>query len=122
MVVLHEREIRKATGPFSFLVNAERRNAFMQDLTHLIEAIPFTLIAWAVSKERLRDQYAQPRNPYHIALGYGLERVHSFLKTQGQHDRKTHILFEARGEREDEELKAEFSRPCAMVPTTRASG
>jgi hypothetical protein len=112
MVVLHEREIRKASGPFGFLVDAERRTSFMEDLNRLIDDSHFTLVATVILKEKLRDQYAEPRNPYHIALGYGLERVHSFLKTQGQQDRTTHIVFEGRGRREDEELKVEFSRVC----------
>lgn len=112
MVILHEREIRKAIGPFRFLVEAERRSAFMQDLNSLMDDAPFTLIATVILKEKLREQYTQPRNPYHIALGYGLERVHSFLKSQGQHGQTTHVVFEARGRREDEELKVEFSRVC----------
>jgi hypothetical protein len=112
MVVLHEREIRKASGPFSFLVDAERRTSFMQDLNCLIDDTPFTLVATVILKEKLRDQYAEPRNPYHIALGYSLERIQSFLMTQGQQDRTTHIVFESRGRREDEELGAEFCRVC----------
>lgn len=112
MVVLHEREIRKASGPFSFLVDAERRASFMQDLNSLIDDTPFTLVATVILKEKLREQYAEPRNPYHTALGYSLERVHSFLKAQGQQDRTTHIIFESRGRREDEELGAEFRRVC----------
>jgi hypothetical protein len=113
MVVLHERDIRKATGSFSFLVHAERRATFMQDLNRLIEGAPFTLIASVILKERLRAQYARPANPYHIALAYGMERVHSFLKSRGQHNQVTHLVFEGRGKREDEELALEFQRVCA---------
>ncbi len=112
MVVLHERDIRKASGDFKILVDAQRRGLFMADLNRLIEDAPFTLIASVILKEKLRRQYARPHNPYHIALGFCLERVHSFLKTQGQHEQTTHIVFEGRGRREDAELESEFRQVC----------
>ena len=112
MVVLHERDIRKAFGHFSFLVDTERRAIFLEDLNRLVDEAPFTLIASVIMKEKLRSQYVHPKNPYHIALAYGLERVHSFLRTQGQHDRTTHLVFESRGKKEDEELELEFRRVC----------
>jgi hypothetical protein len=112
MVILHERDIRKATGPFSFLVDARRREAFMADLNSLIEGAPLTLIASVIQKKRLCERYAYPKSPYDIALAFGLERLHSFLKTQGQSDRITHVVFEGRGKREDGELELEFARVC----------
>ncbi|MEA2604401.1 MAG: hypothetical protein QOF89_5393 [Acidobacteriota bacterium] len=113
MVIFHEREIRKATGLFSFLVDTGRREQFMQDLNGLIESIPVTLIGSVIQKERLRARYACPPNPYHIALAFGLERVASFLKARGQKDRPTHFVFECRGKNEDRELAEEFDRVCA---------
>jgi uncharacterized protein DUF3800 len=112
MVVLHERDIRKATGSFSFLVDAGKRAAFLQDLNRLIGETPFTLIASVILKHKLRARYVDPPNPYHIALAFGLERIHGFLKIQGQHERRTHLVFESRGKREDEELQLEFQRVC----------
>ena len=113
MVVLHEHKIRKAIGPFSFLVNAARRERFMQDLNGLISSTPLTLIASVIQKGRLRERYASPQNPYHIALAFGLERIASFLRAQGQGDRATHVVFECRGKKEDLELAQEFERVCA---------
>lgn len=112
MVVLHERDIRKALGHFKFLVDAERRATFVEDLNRLVDDAPFTLVASVIIKEKLRSQYVYPKNPYHIALAYGLERVHGFLRTQGQHDRTTHLVFESRGKKEDGELELEFRRVC----------
>lgn len=112
MVVFHEREIRKASGVFSFLVDSERRERFMKDLTSLMEATPVTLVSTVILKEKLRCRYASPENPYHIALAFGLERIHSFLKTAGQQGRTTHIVFESRGRKEDAELALEFQRVC----------
>jgi Protein of unknown function (DUF3800) len=112
MVILHERDIRKATGHFSFLVDAVRREAFLNDLNRLIDEAPLTLIASVIRKEKLCERYAYPRSPYDIALAFGLERLHSFLRGRGQHGRVTHLVFESRGKREDEELKLEFDRVC----------
>ena len=113
MVVLHEHEIRKATGPFKILVDAGRRERFMQDLNGLIDSVPLTLVASVIQKSRLRERYSSPPNPYHIALAFGLERVASFLKARGQGEGLTHFVFECRGKKEDQELMAEFKRVCA---------
>lgn len=113
MVVLHEHEIRKATGPFRILIDAGRRERFMEDLNLLVAAMPLTVVASVIQKHRLRERYASPPNPYHIALAFGLERVASFLKDQGQKDRVTHFVFECRGKKEDQELTGEFERVCA---------
>lgn len=112
MEVLHERDIRKATGAFAFLVDASRREPFTEDLTLLIEEAPFTLVASVIKKRELCERYSRPENPYHIALAFGLERVHSFLKLHGQHSRQTHFVFECRGKKEDRELAEEFQRVC----------
>ena len=112
MVVLHERDIRKAAGDFSFLVDTARRDRFMSGLSGLIDGMQFTLVASVIQKLRLCERYQFPRNPYHVALAFGLERVYSFLRHRGQHDRTTFIVFESRGKREDEELECEFTRVC----------
>ena len=114
MVILHERDIRKATGPFKFLVDGARRERFLQDLNELMESMPLTLIASVIQKERLRKRYSSPPNPYHMALAFGLERVASFLRSKRQGDRlTTHFVFECRGKKEDQELVEEFERVCA---------
>lgn len=113
VVLLHEREIRKAKPPFEFLVDAERRQAFMSDLNELVEQAPFTLIASCIRKDRLTDRYAYPANPYNLALLFGLERLWSYLSRRGQEELRTHVVFECRGRREDRELELEFRRICA---------
>jgi hypothetical protein len=112
-VVLHEHEIRKTKGPFRFLTDAERRQRFMADLNALVEAAPFTVVAVIIDKERLVRRYSAPENPYMLAMGYGLERVCSFLRERGQAGRRTHVVFEARGAKEDAELELEFRRVTA---------
>lgn len=111
-ILLHEREIRKAKHPFQFLQLPDRRKAFMTDLTELMTAAPFTLIASVIHKDRLRQQYKHPAHPYEFALELGIERVASFLARRGQRDALTHMVFESRGKREDGELELEFRRIC----------
>jgi len=112
MVVLHEADIRKAREEFRVLLNANVRERFMTRLGALIEASPFTIISTVISKERLRQQYAVPDNPYHLALTFCLERAHRYLAAVGQGDRITHAVFECRGKKEDAELELEFRRIC----------
>ncbi len=112
MVVFHEREIRKASGPFAFLTDRGRREAFMTDLNTWVAQSPFTIIAAVIRKVEFARKHSESRNPYHFAMRLGLERVDKHLKRQGQEDRNTHVVFESRGRREDTELELEFRRVC----------
>ncbi len=112
MVILHEHEIRKDKGAFRFLNTKEKKEAFMGDLTNLVQDAPFTLIATVIRKDTLATQYSQPDNPYHMAMAFGLERVYKFIQSQGQGEKTTHIVFENRGKREDNALELEFRRVC----------
>lgn len=111
-VILHEREIRKDTGAFAFLKSKAAKSAFLDELTDIVAAAPFTLICSVIRKEALRQHYANPDNPYHVALGFGLERVHYFLQAQGAVTARTHVMVERRGKKEDAELELEFRRIC----------
>lgn len=111
-VVLHEREIRKDIGDFAFLKTPARKEAFFYELTDLVAATRFTLVCTVIRKELLKTRYSQPENPYHVALGFGLERVSYYLKSQGAGTSVTHVLVERRGRKEDAELELEFRRVC----------
>ncbi|WP_087869957.1 hypothetical protein [Bathymodiolus platifrons methanotrophic gill symbiont] len=43
-------------------------------------------------------------------MQFGLERIFYFLKGKQQTGKKTHIVFERRGRKEDDELELEFRR------------
>jgi Protein of unknown function (DUF3800) len=118
MVVFHEREIRKASGRFAFLTDAARRTAFMDDINALVEASPFVIIAVAIRKAKFIEKHAESRHAYHFAMRLGLERVEKFLRRQQGGDGITHIIFEARGKNEDDELELEFRRVCDGVNYT----
>jgi hypothetical protein len=116
-VVLHEHEIRKNKEPFLFLRDAEKRGPFMADLDGLVAGADFTLVASAINKREHKTRYADPRNPYHIAMGFGLERVYRELLGRGCAGGTTHILLERRGPKEDAEVELEFRRICAANAT-----
>ncbi len=119
IVVLHERDIRKAKGDFKFLVNRKRREAFMSDLSRLVEESPMTLIAVIIEKESFKKKGFVETNPYHVALGAGIRRLHSFLSANTDATRLAHIVFEKRGRKEDIELELEFRR---LVDAERQEG
>lgn len=110
-VVLHEHEIRKSLGPFGVLrTDRALRTRFMDELNALIETAPMTIFASVIHKEKHRAKYANPWNPYEIALHFCMERLHRMLTAEGQHGKTVHVVFESRGAREDAELELEFRR------------
>ena len=111
-VILHERDIRKAKGAYKFLQDKNSRELFMFDLSKLIEGGHFLLIASAIKKYDFKKQYIDPTNPYHIAMGFALERIYMHLKACGCREGTTFIVFESRGNKEDNELELEFRRIC----------
>ena len=111
MVILHEQEIRKKTGPFSML-NKGRREKLIEDLSNLIAATEFTLIPIVIDKFSLREYGLDSPHVYHLAMRLGLEQLYKFINTEIQQDRHTHVIFEARGRTEDLALEAEFRRVC----------
>lgn len=122
-VILHEREIRKDSGPFSFLKTPALKAAFLDELTDIIIDSPFWLTCVIVDKHKHKARYAYPDNPYHLGLEYGLERVRGFLQQQGEwkapmgggeecDDPTVHVIVEKRGKNEDDSLELEFRRIC----------
>ena len=109
VVVLHETEIRKERGSFRFS-SRPHKDAFLEELTGIIEANNFILIASIIDKPRLRER---SENPYHMALGFCLETLFEFIQEKRQVDLPTHVVVECRGKKEDLELELEFRRVCA---------
>lgn len=109
LVILHEHDIRKKKGAFRQL-NKEMREVFLNRLTDIIAATDMTMIAVVIDKVKHKAKYSQPEHPYHLAMQFGLERVASFLANEGQGDRETQVICEARGAKEDAELELAFRR------------
>jgi len=112
MVLLHEHDIRKDKGAFEFLKNKAKKEVFMDELTGIVRAAPFTIIATVIKKDELNKRYVRPDNPYNIAMAFGLERTFLFLQGKGQNDKIIHVIFEHRGKKEDNALELEFRRVC----------
>ena len=109
--VLHERDIRKQTTPFTFLrKDAATRDSFMADVNALMIAAPFHAYCAVIDKVNLKARYANPWNPYEIAMQFCMEKLSNRLVADGQRGRLTHVLFEARGREEDRQLELEFRR------------
>lgn len=110
-VILHEREIRKQMPPFDFLRGDPAvRQQFFDDLNGLMTAARMHAYASVIQKERLRQQYADPWNPYSVAMKFCMEKLCRRLIVDGQRGKLVHVLFESRGRVEDRELELEFRR------------
>lgn len=111
-VVLHERDIRKPCGEYGFLHDKARREKFMGDVTALMESAPFSLIAGVIDKEAYRRKYVNTDSPYDLSLQFALERLFQELEAIGEANRRTPVIVESRGKREDAALELEFRRIC----------
>lgn len=111
-VILHEHEIRKEKGFFTFFRDREHKSAFIAELTSIIEESNFILMSCVIDKVALKSKNGVASNPYHLALGFCLETLHEFLHEKKQEQKITHVVVECRGDKEDKELELEFRRIC----------
>jgi hypothetical protein len=111
-VVLHEHDIRKQKGDFAFLSHLPTRLEFVGQLSSIMDASNFILIACVVDKARMSKSEGASTNPYHIALDICLECLRGFLAEKKQDHLQTHVVVECRGKKEDRELELEFRRIC----------
>ncbi|MFD1216872.1 DUF3800 domain-containing protein [Microbulbifer celer] len=110
-IVLHENEIRRRKSPFNIFKNSEHHQRFANELTEIIEFSNFILVSATIDKREIR-KLNPADNAYHIALGLCMETLHEFLQKKGEEQKKTHIVVECRGDKEDKELELEFRRIC----------
>lgn len=110
-VVLHENEIRRRKNAFKILNNRLLQTQFLDQLTEVIEFSNFILISATIDKREIKRLNPED-NAYHIALGMCMESLLEFLSEKEQQDKKTHIVVECRGSKEDNELELEFRRIC----------
>ncbi|MEF9419664.1 DUF3800 domain-containing protein [Xanthomonas citri] len=115
-VVLHEREIRRDIGHFAVLRDRAKKQAFLDALTDAVALAPMTIFAAVIDKRRLQDRQ-RGENPYEVSMRFCLERMYYRLSKQGQvaqagEPLTTHVLCEARGRSEDQDLELAFRRIC----------
>lgn len=111
-VILHENDIRKEKGAFTIFRSREQKQTFFNELTDIIEYSKFIVISCVIDKRLLRKLPDADSNPYHIALGFCLEALYGFLQEKNQLERKTFVVVECRGKKEDNDLELVFRRIC----------
>ena len=93
LVVLHEREIRRKSGEFKVLRDANAASSFQNQLTQVIESSHFRIFAEAV-----HVQGPQRSDLYTSVLQGGLARVDSILMSPYV------LILESRGKRQDKQV------------------
>lgn len=110
LIIFHERDIRKTLGPFKILFNENIRQDFFDRLNNVIEQAKFMIVACVIKKYEYKLTGYMNDSPYRVAMEFGLERVFYQLQAENQKGKKTFVIFESRGKKEDTELELEFRR------------
>jgi hypothetical protein len=94
---------------FSVLLNAQKREAFFDALNAIILDAPFSLIAVAIRKlQHARKYGSNAKDPYELALEFGLERLAPCLEDLNQN--ALVLVAESRNKHENEALRSAFDR------------
>lgn len=105
-VVLHRADMINRRGAFWRLRDDRAREAFDADLMDLIARSRFRIVAVVIDKKALQERYAVPSHPYHLALGFLLQRYCGYLNHV---NRTGDVMAESRGAVEDRLLKGSYS-------------
>jgi len=73
-VIFHERDIRQKEKDFVILNNRERNDYFLKKLSGIISDTNFKIIASIIDKNKLKQKYLTPHNPYNISLLFCMEK------------------------------------------------
>jgi len=97
-LILHRKELIEGRGRFWRLRNPETRRSFNEDLCKLLDEMNFIIVGVCVDKLKLKQQYPQPFHPYHMGLGFLLQRYCGWLN---HFNRQGDLMAESRGAVED---------------------
>jgi hypothetical protein len=106
-VVLHREDIINRRRAFWRLREQGRAAVFDRNLLELLAQAPFRVVAVVIDKTALQERYPVPAHPYHLGLGFLLQRYCGFLN---HINRCGDVMAESRGGREDRLLKDSYSR------------
>ncbi len=110
-VILHEKDIVKQRGSFVQLrADPIKRQRFLEALTTLVARRDIAFDYAIVDKSKMPHRPEDPWSPYDIALGICMERAARRLYLAGEAGTEVHVVFEARGRKEDQLLELEFHR------------
>lgn len=107
--VLHSRSIRRHEGPFQFLQDEARREAFYSDVNALFEGSRISLYAVVINKWHLAQCFLLPPNPYDVSLSHLMNATCGppGLPTRWRPN-VVQITAESRGKNEDKQLQATY--------------
>jgi len=105
-VILHREDIINRRGPFWRLRDPTAAQAFDHDLLQLLSNAQFRVFAVVIDKRELQQRYANPAHPYHLAMGFMLQRYCGLLN---HINRCGDVMAESRGGREDRLLKDSYA-------------
>jgi len=105
-VILHRADIVNRRGSFWRLQDEGARERFDADLLELVARSRFRIVAVVIDKKALQERYDAPAHPYHLALGFLLQRYCGYLNHV---NRQGDVMAESRGAAEDRLLKESYS-------------
>ena len=107
-VILHRDDMINARKAFKNLRDHATRERFDSELLQVIQTGEFRVVAVVIDKQELRRSYGEAAShPYHLGLGFLLQRFAGFLNHV---NRVGDILGESRGGKEDRLLKESYTR------------
>ena len=106
-LILHREDIINRRGRFWRLRDPQRAKAFDDELLDLIARTNFKVVAVVIDKKGLREQYPTPAHPYHLAIGFMLQRYCGYLN---HINRQGDAMAESRGGKENRLLMDSYSR------------
>lgn len=109
-VIFHSRSIRKCESPFNNLLDKSIRDPFYKTLDGFFSKSSLTIIASVILKQKLKDQYSDPSNPYEISVMFLMERFLYFLEEAGD---RGYITVESRDSKSNKNLFEEYSNILA---------
>ena len=106
-VILHREEIVNRRRSFWRLRDPALAQEFDDDLIELIREARFRVVAVVIDKKALREAYPTPAHPYHLAIGFMLQRYCGYLN---HINKQGDVMSESRGGRENRLLMDSYSR------------
>jgi len=104
-LILHREDIVNRRGSYWRLRDPTACAAFDEALLEIISAAQYSVVAVVIDKKRLHDAYDVPAHPYHLAMGFMLQRYCGYLNHISRHG---DVMAESRGAKENRLLEAAY--------------
>lgn len=104
-IIFHRKELAERKYPFDALQDEAIRQAFDIELLDCLERWEYTVFCVVIDKEELSKRYSNAAHPYHYGMEILLER---YVKWLEQKSAIGDVMAEARGGKEDRELKEHY--------------